>query len=64
MLLADVAKSVDVLGEVGRPENNVDKNKNININDGGTSNSYRIAKLKRDYPIVAQGIIDTILTTA
>ena len=48
-LIADVAKSVDVLGEHGD-----NKKKNI-MSIQGTSNSYRIAKLKRDYPEVAQG---------
>ncbi len=33
-----------------------DKNENINKHKGGTSSSYRAAKLKRDHPEVAASV--------
>ena len=54
--LSDFAKSVEVLGENG--VHSFDKNENVKAHDGGNSNTYRIAKLKRDHPKVAQRLID------
>jgi hypothetical protein len=40
-----------------RRSDQFDKNKNIKLNQGGTSASYRAAKLKRDYPDVAERLV-------
>jgi len=56
--LTETANAVPVLGE---PHNKktVDKMKNVNSSDkGGNSQKYRIAKLKRDHPAIAQRLMD------
>jgi len=59
--LVELAKSVEVLGEVGGDRKSedyqVDKIENINLK-GGTSAKYRIAKLKRDHPDIAQRLMN------
>jgi len=65
--LIDTAKNTPVLNDsAGNPhKSNCDKSKNITIKrEGGTSQSYRISKLKRDFPEIAErlcdeGLIDT-----
>lgn len=45
-------------------EEGVDKNKNINSSDlGGTSATYRIAKLKRDAPEIAERRFNSALAS-
>jgi hypothetical protein len=48
-----LAETVPSAREVGRPEK-VDIPENINSNPGGTSATYRTAKLKRDHPEIAE----------
>ena len=57
--LVEVAKKVDKLTEHGTNQHSGgDKTENVTSSERGNANSYRIAKLKRDHPEIAQGVID------
>ena len=64
-MLAKKAKSVPVLnangGDVKSEEYQFDKKENIKLitgsDKGGTSSKYRISKLKRDHPEIAERMI-------
>ena len=49
-----LAESVAPVAGHGGAREQVDISENINLNQGGTSASYRVAKLKRDAPEVAE----------
>ena len=55
--VAEFAKEVEVLGEHGHNQVGHDKTKNI-MSSQGTGSKYRIAKLKRDHPDIAQRLMD------
>lgn len=54
--VAEQAKGVEVLGEHGGDNTQGSKTENSTLKDRG--NKYRIAKLKRDHPEVAQRLMD------
>lgn len=54
--IAATAQPIAEHGEIGNGRSRVDKNENVNSIDhqGGNGQTYRIAKLKRDYPAIAE----------
>ena len=47
-----------IIGEHGGQKNQIDKTENIKlINEGGTSSAYRLGRIKRDHPELAERII-------
>lgn len=55
--IAAAAQPIAKNGEIGNGRSRVDKNENVKPtidHQGGNGQTYRIAKLKRDYPVIAQ----------